>query len=341
MKNIVSGVLPIVFLIIMAERANGKIESQRRKLRVIETGNCMNGLLKNYAVWPSNKIELQFSESNGKTILKPGYNLEEMVLGNKPNKLIVAVLLLCVAGLAFCFYKQKKGDTEYIIKLKTELTEKTICLDNSSEEREWLVKEIHHRVKNNLQIVTSLLNTQLAYLTDRDAIKAIRESQHRIFAISLVHQLLYQADDLSDIDMIVYTHELLEYLGDSFECGQRIELQVEMVPLSLNISMAVPFGLIINEAVTNSLKYAFPAKSGGKVSVSLKSVDQKAYALRIADDGVGLDDNKGRYVSDSLGKNLMEGLARQLGGKYEINNNHGVEINITFSKKPVNETIDA
>jgi two-component sensor histidine kinase len=248
-------------------------------------------------------------------------------------KIFNGLFFLGVVLLGVVLYNGKRRYSGIIKQLRKQISDKSSCLELVSEERDWLVKEIHHRVKNNLQIVMSLLNTQLSYLTNEEAIKAVRSSQHRMYAISLVHQKLYQTDNLSDIDMVAYTHELLEYIQDAYKPKGGIYYQLEMVSLSLDVSMAVPFGLIINEAISNILKYAFVSDSEGKVTVTLNSADRVNYTLDIADNGIGLSEDYEIYSANSFGTNLMAGLANQLGGSFEMKNNNGVEIIVEFNKK--------
>jgi len=200
--------------------------------------------------------------------------------------------------------------------------------DKLLAEKEWLVKEVHHRVKNNLQMVISLLNSQSAYLSSQDAVDAIRESQRRMHAMSLIHQRLYEKDE-STIDMQTYISDLVNYLKDSFDCEQ-VGFVLDVDHLELDVSKAVPVGLILNEAITNSLKYAFPDSRPGHILVSLKPVPPLV-ELIVADDGVGLPKDNMAGAKKSLGMSLLKGLTTQIGGTYEISSESGVEILIRFS----------
>jgi two-component sensor histidine kinase len=198
-------------------------------------------------------------------------------------------------------------------------------------EKEWLLREIHHRVKNNLQIVISLLNTQSAYINNKDAMEAIQNSQHRMHAMSLIHQKLYQSDSLATIDMKWYIRELVSYMRECFDIDKIVRFLIEADELSLDVAQAVPVGLILNEAVTNSIKYAFPDNRSGTISIILQHEDDTHYTLIIADNGVGLPDDFDEDQLNSLGMNLMKGLSEQLGGTFEMNNKNGLNIQITFS----------
>jgi two-component system, sensor histidine kinase PdtaS len=251
----------------------------------------------------------------------------------------LVIIILAVFGVTFIaggiiYFSARKRNALIISSLKEEVKQKSQCLEIANEERDWLVKELHHRVKNNLQIITSLLNTQRSYLENEEAIRAIRNCQHRLHAIALVHQKLYQAESLSRVDMVVYTHELLEYLKDAYDNQTRhIVFMLDMDPLDLEVSMAVSFGLILNEAISNIFKYAFPRKKHGKVSITLKTDDAQNYSIVIADNGIGIDAYNGWFESNSFGKKLIAGLASQLGAIYETKDDNGLQLSLKFSKK--------
>jgi two-component sensor histidine kinase len=212
------------------------------------------------------------------------------------------------------------------------LKEKDILL----EEKEGLLKEIHHRVKNNLQIVMSLLNSQAASLADKAALSAIRESQHRVQAMALIHQKLYQSQGLARIPMPNYVTELVSYLRDSYRLAQPIRFQLRIDPVELDVTQAVPLGLILNEAVTNACKYAFPGGRAGTISVSLKQltvVEPATYLLLIEDDGVGLPQGFTPARSRSLGMTLLHGFSRQLKGKLLLGGPPGLSISLTFAEE--------
>ncbi len=226
-----------------------------------------------------------------------------------------------MSALVYSRYRMKKRTSEELNKLLAE--------------KEWLAKEVHHRVKNNLQMVISLLNSQVAYLSSEEAVAAIRESQRRMQAMSIIHQRLYEKDEAT-IDMPTYISDLVDYLKDSFD-SEQVKFALDLDPLILDISKAVPVGLILNEAITNSLKYAFPNGQAGYILVSLKSTPAEV-ELIIADDGIGLSKNSGEPPKKSLGMSLIKGLTAQIGGTYAISGEKGVEIIIRFSPAIVGNT---
>jgi len=208
-------------------------------------------------------------------------------------------------------------------------------------EKEWLLREVHHRVKNNLQIIMSLLYTQSAYLQNTDAIDAIRDSQNRVQAISIIHQKLYNKSNVGAIIMTDYVSDLVRYLCASYDCNSRkIRFKERVEPVNLDISQAVPMGLILNEAITNSIKYAFGA-DGGEIVIESQLIDPETIWLRTADNGKGLSADFNFAETSSLGMEMMRALSKQLGSSFEISNDSGVVITMTFkienTLKPVGE----
>jgi two-component sensor histidine kinase len=216
-----------------------------------------------------------------------------------------------------------------LVQKDTLLTEKDLLLT----EKEWLLKEIHHRVKNNLQVVMSLLDSQADSLQDKAALSAIQESQHRVQAMALIHQKLYQSESLARIPMAEYIEEVVAYLSDSYSLYQPIRFDVEVEDIELDVTLAVPLGLIINEAITNAFKYAFPQERDGTITVRLHRVEEAIYELVIADDGVGLPANYDPSRSRSLGMTLIHGFSRQLGAKLTITNHHGLSFSLLFHEE--------
>lgn len=244
----------------------------------------------------------------------------------------VVGLLAIIMGLLYNRYRLKQRTNQ-----KLELQQKEIAKQNNSlqhllNEKEWLLKEIHHRVKNNLQIVMSLLNSQSAYINNDAALTAIHDSQHRVHAMSLIHQKLYNSENLSSINLSIYVRELVSYLSESFDTDRRIRFDLDIELLEMDVSQAVPLGLILNEAITNSIKYAFPENRKGVISISLAATEPDHYLLSISDNGIGIHDDFNKI--DSLGMSLMKGLSEDLDGDFSIENNNGTVIKISFVHDP-------
>jgi two-component system, sensor histidine kinase PdtaS len=207
--------------------------------------------------------------------------------------------------------------------------------DSLLEEKEWLLKEIHHRVKNNLQVITGLLTSQAFYLEDGKALSAIQESQHRVHAMSLIHQKLYQSDKIESVDMKEYIQEVVEYLADAFR-NNRVDFNLDIDEIKLDAALAVPLGLIINEALTNCLKYAFENTQDGVIFIALKLLSDQTYSLTISDNGKGLPKDFSIIQSRSLGMSLMDGLSNQLGGTLMVENQDGLTLRVLFSTSMIN-----
>ncbi|MFB0495937.1 two-component sensor histidine kinase [Mucilaginibacter sp. OAE612] len=197
-------------------------------------------------------------------------------------------------------------------------------------EKEWLLREVHHRVKNNLQIVMSLLYTQSAYLQNTDAIEAIQDSRNRVQAISIIHQKLYNKSNVATIVMADYINDLARYLNTSYDCNRRrIKFREELDAVSLDISQAVPMGLILNEAITNSIKYAFD-QDGGEIFIKALLSPPDTITLSVTDNGKGLPPDFELAETSSLGMEMMKALSKQLGGSFDIKSNRGVVVTIQF-----------
>ncbi len=221
-----------------------------------------------------------------------------------------------------------RGEKEFLLRQK----------DRLAGEKERLLREIHHRVKNNLQVVMSLLSAQAASLQDQAALSAIQESQHRVQAMALIHQKLYQTEGVARIPMPAYLEEVAAYLTDSYRHAQAVRFYAEADDIELDVTQAVPLGLIINEAVTNALKYAFPGGRPGRVLVALQRLEECAYRLTVADNGVGLPADYRPAQSRSLGMTLLHGFSAQLGGELRMTGPPGLTLTLDFQEEPLSPT---
>ncbi|MBT8297325.1 MAG: histidine kinase [Maribacter sp.] len=205
---------------------------------------------------------------------------------------------------------------------------KNKLLEKKNMDNEFLLKEIHHRVKNNLEIVSSLLALQSAEINDPKVVDAMQKSKHRIQSMSMIHQKLYQEKSLSSIEMKAYFEELTNYVVNVFDAGNRIAVFFEMEPLDLDVDTAIPIGLIVNELVTNSLKYAFPNNQKGTLRIGLRKEDNQLY-LKVSDDGIGKSDTK-EYIGTGFGTKLIQLLTRQLEGKMKLDVENGTQVSFEF-----------
>ena len=240
------------------------------------------------------------------------------------------VLVLIIAALLYRQSRLRKKNNQTVTLQNKLITDKNEQLESLVTEKEWLLKEVHHRVKNNLQIVMSLLYTQAAYLQNTDAIDAIRDSQNRVQAISIIHQKLYSKSNVTTVVMSDYVGDLVRHLCACYNCShRRIRLKEVVEPVNLDISQSVPMGLILNEAITNAIKYAF-GNDGGEITIEGRMLSADTMNLTIADNGKGLPDNFNLTETSSLGMEMMKALSRQLGGSFDISDESGVVVTIKF-----------
>ncbi len=221
-------------------------------------------------------------------------------------------------------------------RLELELSERKRAeagIRASLQEKEVLLKEVHHRVKNNLQVISSLLYLQSDKIKDQQALEIFRDSQNRVRSMALIHEKLYQAKDLAKIDLSSYLHSLIGYLFRSYGTNASgIRLQVHAENIFLGIDMAMPCGLIINELVSNALKHAFPAGRNGEISIELSRHNQHGYTLCVRDNGVGIKADMDLDNAPTLGLQLVNTLVQQMDGTVELERNGGTAFNIRFTE---------
>jgi PAS domain S-box-containing protein len=222
------------------------------------------------------------------------------------------------------FFRDKKGIASRVIGTCLDVTERkeAEALLISNEEKDVLLKEIHHRVKNNLQVITSLLSLQSSYLKDDEQKRIFADSQYRINSMAMVHEMLYQSDNLSKLDYRNYLKELSEYLIRSIKgADNNVQLVLDVPKINLGIDTAIPLGLLINEVLTNSLKYGIKKDDSGVISIAIYKIEKQAeglvdnaFVLKIGDNGAGYSDSINFRNSNSLGLRLINNLTRQLEG---------------------------
>jgi PAS domain S-box len=204
-------------------------------------------------------------------------------------------------------------------------------IESSLKEKEVLLKEIHHRVKNNLQIISSLLNLQSGYIKDKDSIEIFKESQNRVRSMALIHEKLYQSKDMSQIDFSEYVSELVSNLFSSYSLNSAlITLHQNINDILLEIDIAINLGLIINELVSNAFKHAFPEGRKGNLYISIKK-DGHKYELIIEDDGIGFSSEIDFRKTESLGLQLIITLVEQIGGEIFLFSDNGTKFVIKFN----------
>lgn len=217
----------------------------------------------------------------------------------------------------------EEGEAQAVVCVARDITERVHAeqeLKNSLNEKEVLLREIHHRVKNNLQIISSLLNLQAGFLKDQHTRDALRESQNRVRSMALIHERIYRSGRLSKVNFPEYVQSLANHLLSSYRGARGVTIQVEQTELLINVELAVPCGLIVNELLSNSLKHGYPKGRNGAIHVrfSVDETDQSVLTLEVADDGVGYPANLDLDNTESLGLQLINMLSQQLKGSLTI-----------------------
>ncbi|MDC0835586.1 PAS domain S-box protein [Geitlerinema sp. CS-897] len=240
--------------------------------------------------------------------------------------------------LSVSLVRHDSGEPDYSIGVVADISDRKRAeerLKTSVAEKEVLLKEIHHRVKNNLYVISNLLELQSDILQDERTRSLFADSQNRIQTMALIHEQLYQSDDLACINFTEYLNRLVENLV-FFQDSDRgnIETEIEVDPVRLNLEIAIPCGLIANELVTNAFKYAFPNRSSGQISIRVKELSQQKIYLEIGDNGIGLPETLDWKNTESLGLRLVNLLAEQLEAIVEVDRENGTVFRLTFPILP-------
>jgi PAS domain S-box-containing protein len=230
-------------------------------------------------------------------------------------------------------FKNAAGETIGSVAMFVDLTDTIRTqqqLRESLRDKEVLLKEIHHRVKNNLQVISSLLSLQAERIADRETLDIFRESQNRVRSMAMIHERLYRSPDLAHVDFSEYLRNLTTAVFHSYRSiSPQVEIDVEVTPVQLEVDVAIPTGLILNELISNALKYAFPENRAGKVHVTLES-NGDTLSLRVKDDGIGLPEGFAPENAKSLGYQLVLLLVDQLHGTLAISSEGGTCVTLTF-----------
>jgi PAS domain S-box-containing protein len=222
---------------------------------------------------------------------------------------------------------------ELVAERTAELHAANLQISASLQEKEVLLKEIHHRVKNNLQVISSLLNLQSGYTDDEAAIALFTESRNRVHSMALIHEQLYRSADFTRVDFAAYTQELIRRLLVSYRAqANGIDLDLSFDEIYLDITTAIPCGLIINELVSNALKHAFPDGQSGTIEVEMQTVSEEGYRLIVRNDGVAFPAGVDFRNTDTLGLQLVNSLTRQLSGQIDLHTEEDTTFEICFPR---------
>ncbi len=233
----------------------------------------------------------------------------------------IQVFILILTGLMIIFMF-------FLYRVFIRRKKYSLLLEKQNKEKEFLLKEIHHRVKNNLETISSLLSLQTAQIDNQEFQNIMVESQNRVHSMGMIHENLYQGENMAAIEMKQYFQNLGGYIIDSFDATELITFDCAMDSLELDVDRAIPIGLIVNELITNSLKYAFPDNRIGRITITLSETDSQLL-LKVCDDGIGIDKNTG-IKGTGFGTQLVKLLTKQLDGNMTLITNRGTEVFFEF-----------
>ncbi|AUB61445.1 hypothetical protein BK009_04945 [Methanobacterium subterraneum] len=228
-----------------------------------------------------------------------------------------------------------EGNISGLLAVSRDITERVKMeeeIQQSLEEKEMLLKEIHHRVKNNLMIIASLLNLQSRYIKDKEALGIFKESQNRANSMALIHEKLYRSTDLKRINFGEYIRTLANDLFRTYtDSSGRINLNIDVEDVMMDINTSIPLGLMLNELISNALKHGFPEGMEGDINIYFNSRDDQ-YQLKVGDTGISFPEDVDYRNTDSLGLQLVNNLTKQIDGQIELDTSQGTEFTITFKE---------
>lgn len=284
----------------------------------------------NRKIIQENGNEFQYEDFPFIAALKTGHDVNNRVMGifnNLKNDYVwlnVSAIPVALSG---------ENEITRVFMIFEDLTERKKTekvFRNSLKEKETLIKEVHHRVKNNFQIISSLLSLQSDLIEDKKDYELFNESNNRIRAMAMIHERLYQSNNLSEIDFEDYTNSICSHLYKVYKKEQNeLTTRIEVENIHLPVDLAVPCGLILNELVSNAFKYAFTDRKKGEVFISFKRDENYTCQLKIEDDGIGLPPNV-LENGNTLGLFLVDSLVRQIKGEIKISSSNGTRFQISF-----------
>ncbi len=238
--------------------------------------------------------------------------------------ILSSILFLGLAGVAFKAFTNNRRKKEL-------LNTQNKIIEISLSEKELLLREIHHRVKNNLQVVSSLLSLQSNYISDEKALDAVRESKNRVQSMAIIHQNLYMDENLANINVKTYVENLTTYLFNSYNIQkEKVTLEMDIQTMQLDVDILVPLGLILNELINNCLKYAVPGERKGVIEVVLKQ-NENQFTLEVNDDGVGFEGDASHFNQNSFGHKMINTFIKKLKGEMKIFSDNGTHVAIEIN----------
>jgi len=254
--------------------------------------------------------------------------------GRKEIFLVAAMLMLAIVIILLLANIQRRKGTRKLKEKSRQIEEQNKTIEKALVEKETLLKEIHHRVKNNLQLISGLLELQAVQFDDENVKEMMEEGKSRIQSMALIHEQLYESNDLGKIDFREYLNKLTNDIAIAFNTPEKeINFQIKVKQFSLDINTAVPLGLIVNELIANAYKHAFKGRKKGNIVIDLVPVENEETQLRIIDNGIGLPKDFDPLSKRSLGLRLVQGLIRQLGGKYAYESKKGTQFMLQFKNE--------
>lgn len=279
-------------------------------------------------------VELRHKEQIMQKALVQMHKQHQSAQKNKQtlNWIIAASVLLAISFITvLVLLRQQSRSKQKLKELLVAHEHKTIEVEKSLHEKEYLLKEIHHRVKNNLQIVSGILQLQAVHTKDRQIKYIMNESQNRIKSMALIHQMLYQNEDIRFIPFKQYLQKLsLQIMSALMVDSKKIKINLIVEEIYFDVETAIPIGLIVNEIISNAIKYAYPEDATGQIDIWLKNDSDQTYSLIISDDGVGLPEDFNITTTKTLGLQLVNMLCKQLKSELTFRNFKGAEFTLKF-----------
>lgn len=246
----------------------------------------------------------------------------------------ISIMFFLLTSTILLSFLQKRKSNKILASKNYEINEKNMLLKKSIIEKETFLKEVHHRVKNNLQIISSLLSLQTRYINDLRISEEILEGKNRVKSMALIHETLYSYNNLTSVNFKPYIIKLIRYIASTYKIsGKVIKSNIDIDDINLDINIAIPLGLIVNELISNIYKYAFTYHKKGEIVVTLNRIDTERILLRIRDNGIGFSKDIDLNNIKTLGLRLVKRLIYQIDAEFTISTKKGTTCNIIFKKQ--------